>query len=93
MLRQLIQRIKACDVLYVVCVDTVNTGVCGFYTTLHTLYTGPLTSPGGKAHCSHQSCGLAVHQSEEAALFTFEDLSTTMVIVGKTHSQSPILNS
>ena len=33
---------------------------------------------------------LAVHQSEEAALLSFLDLSTTRVIVGKMHSQSPI---
>ena len=32
-------------------------------------------------------------QSEEAALLTFLDLSTTRVITGKTHSQSPILKT
>ena len=32
-------------------------------------------------------------QSEEAALLTFLDLSTTSVISGKTHSQSPILKT
>ena len=37
--------------------------------------------------------GLGVHQSEEAALLTFLDLSTTRVIAGKTHSQSPILKT
>ena len=31
--------------------------------------------------------------SEEAALLTFLDLTTTRVIAGKTHSQSPILKS
>ena len=30
-------------------------------------------------------------QSEEAALLSFLDLSTTRVIAGKTHSQSPVL--
>ena len=30
-------------------------------------------------------------QTEEAALLTFLDLTTTRVIAGKTHSQSPIL--
>ena len=37
--------------------------------------------------------GLAVHQSEEAALLTFLNLSTTRVIAGKTHSQSPIFKT
>ena len=32
-------------------------------------------------------------QSEEAALLTFLDLSTTRVIAGKMHSQSPILKT
>ena len=32
-------------------------------------------------------------QSEEAALLTFLDLTTTRVIAGKTHSQSPILKT
>ena len=48
--------------------------------------------PGGKAIVwAFRLGGLAVHQSEEAALLTFLDLSTTRVIAGKTHSQSPIL--
>ena len=37
--------------------------------------------------------GLAVHQSEEAALLSFLDLSTTRVIAGKMHSQYPILKT
>ena len=44
---------------------------------------GPLAHPGRKAHCSHQSSSLAVHQSEETAYLTFWDLSTTKVIAGK----------
>ena len=38
------------------------------------------------------SCSPLV-QSEEAALLSFLDLSTTRVIAGKTHSQSPILKT
>ena len=39
-----------------------------------TLYTGPLTPPRGKS-ISFCLVGLAAHQSEEAALLTFWDLS------------------
>ena len=33
---------KALNAMY------VEDGVCGFYATLHTEYTGPLTPPGGR---------------------------------------------
>ena len=57
-----------------------------------TLYTGPLTPSIGKA-TAFCLVGLTVHQSEEAALLTFWDLSTTRVIAGKVHSQPPILKN
>ena len=88
-------------------VGGVESGVCGFYTTLHTeyfyscwrcrrllysVYSGLSPLPGGKAISAFRLGGLAVHHwSEEAALLTFLDLSTTRVIAGKMHSQSPIL--
>ena len=104
-------------VTHVTQVERVESGVCGFYTTLHTellnlflmskgskvysVYSGLSPLPGGKAISAFCLGGLAVHhwsvrggstgQSEEAALLSFLDLSTTTVIVGKTHSQSPTL--
>ena len=88
-------------------VGGVESGVWGFYTTLHTeycyscqrcwrllnsVYSGLSPLPGGKAISAFHLWGLAVHHwSEEAALLTFLGLSTIRVIAGKTHSQSPIL--
>ena len=75
-------KIKACNALNAMFVNTV----CGFCTTL---YTGvetllsiqwPLTPPGGKACTAFHLMGLAVHQSDEAAFLTFWELSTTRVI-------------
>ena len=69
-------KIKACSALNAMFVDTVNTGVYGFYTTLYTehstLYTGPLTPPRQKAtvHCTaFHLVGLAVHQSVQGGSF------------------------
>ena len=93
-------KIKACNALNAMFVKTIDTAVCGSYTTLYTEYyevwklciKWPLTPPRGKAIWKAFSLvGLAVHQSEEAALLTFLDLSTTRVIAVKMHSQSPIL--
>ena len=57
-----------------------------------TLYTGPLTIPGGKAHCSHQSYGLSGSLVQEGShILNFRDLSITMAITGKIHSQSQFL--
>ena len=44
-------------------------------------------------YCAFHLVGLAVYQSEEAALLTFLELSTTREIAGKMHSQSPILKT
>ena len=91
------QRIKAHKALNAIYIDTVETGVCGFYTTLYTvystLYTRPLTPPKRKACTAFHLMGLAVHQSEKAALLTFWDLLTTRVNAGKIHSQSQILKN
>ena len=57
----------------------------------------PLAPPGGKAHCSHtiHPVGLAVHhhavRGRSFVLTRSGTCQTTRVIVGKTHSQSPIL--
>ena len=77
-------KIKASNAFNAMFVNTVNTGVCGSYTTpyagvktLHKVASSPL--PRGKPTVS--LCepsvlgGLAVHHSEEAALLTFLDLS------------------
>ena len=52
-------------------VGDVRDGVCSFYATLYAEYRlmskmlkilciqWPLAPPGGKAHCSHPSCGLS----------------------------------
>ena len=52
-------------------VEDVGDGVCGFYATLYAEYRfmlkmlkilciqWPLAPPGGKAHCSHLSCGFS----------------------------------
>ena len=54
-------KVKACNALNAIFVNTVDTGVCGFYTTLYTeycnkvskvysnLYTVPFTPTRGKA--------------------------------------------
>ena len=48
---------KALNAMYV---EDVEDGVCGFYATLHTEYTGPLASPGGKAiYLSLLPCGFS----------------------------------
>ena len=62
-----------------------------------TLYTGSLAPPGGKAiYLSLPPCGFSGSlpvSLKKAALLTFLDLTTTRVIAGKMHSQSPILKS
>ena len=79
-----------------------DTDVCGSYTS--TVYRvmrcenstllciqRPVAPPGMKACTAFCLVGLAVHQSKEAVLLTFWDLSTTRLIAGKMHSQSPTL--
>ena len=97
---------KALNAMYV---EDVKDGVCSFYATLHTeycysshscwrhrrcqillysVYKAPNPSRGKAIYLSLPPC-----QSEEAALLTFLDLTTTRVIAGKTHSQFPILKT
>ena len=96
-------KIKASNAFNAMFVDTVYTGVCGSYTTpyvsvktLHKVASHPCQE-GRLLYCvSLPSWGFScsvVSQSEEAALLTFLDLTTTRVIAGKTHSQSPILKT
>ena len=96
-------KIKASNAFNAMFVDTVDTGVCGSYTTpyagvkiLHKVASRPCQE-GRLLYCvSLLSWGFScspVSQSEEAALLTFLDLTTTRVIAGKTHSQSPILKN
>ena len=98
-------KIKATNAFNAMFVDTVDTytGVCGSYTTpyaavktLHKVASCPCQE-GRLLYCvSLPSWGFScspVSQSEEAALLTFLDLTTTRVIAGKTHSQSPILKT
>ena len=53
----------------------------------------PLAPSRREGYLKFLSCGFTTSQSREAALLTFWDLSTTRVIAGKTHSQSPILKT
>ena len=82
------------------------TGVCGSYTkTVYRVLWGVKTLlcikwpfkafQGGRLFekPSVLWVWLFTSQSEEAALLSFWDLSTTRVIAGKTHSQSPILRT
>ena len=96
-------KIKASNAFNAMFVDTLDTGVCGSYTTpyagvktLHKVASCPCQE-GRLLYCvSLPSWGFScspVSQSEEAALLTFLDLTTTRVIEGKTHSQSPILKT
>ena len=93
-------KIKACNAFNAM---FVNTGVCGSYTTpyagvktLHKVASRPCQE-GRLLYCvSLPSWGFScspVSQSEEAALLTFLDLTTTRVIAGKMHSQSSILKT
>ena len=97
--------IKVSNAFNAMFVDTVDTytGVCGSYTTpyagvktLHKVASRPCQE-GRLLYCvSLPSWGFScspVSQSEEAAFLTFLDLTTTRVIAGKTHSQSPILKT
>ena len=98
-------KIKASNAFNAMFVNTVDiyTGVYGSYTTpyasvktLHKVASRPYQE-GRLLYCvSLPSWGFScspVSQSEEAALLTFLDLTTTRVIAGKTHSQSPILKT
>ena len=96
-------KIKASNAFNAMFVDTVDTGVCGSYTTpyagvktLHKVASRPCQE-GRLLYCvSLPSWGFScspVSQSEEAALLTFLHLTTTRVIAGKMHSQSPILKT
>ena len=96
-------KIKASNAFNAMFVDTVDTGVCGSYTTpyagvktLHKVASHPCQE-GRLLYCvSLPSWGFScspVSQSEEAALLTFLDLTTTRVIASKMHSQSPILKT
>ena len=98
-----ITKIKASNAFNAMFVDTVDTGVCGSYTTpyagvktLHKVASRPCQE-GRLLYCvSLPAWGFScspVSQSEDAALLTFLDLTTTRVIAGKTHSQSPILKT
>ena len=96
-------KIKASNAFNAMFVDTVDTGVCGSYTTpyagvktLHKVASHPCQE-GRLLYCvSLPSWGFScspVSKSEEAALLTFLNLTTTRVIAGKMHSQSPILKT
>ena len=98
-------KIKASNAFNAMFVNTVDiyTGVCGSYTTpyagvktLHKVASRPYQE-GRLLYCvsllSWGFSGSPVSQSEEAALLTFLDLTTTRVIAGKMHSQSPILKT
>ena len=61
-------KIKACNAFNAMFVDTVDTGVCGSLTT-------PARREGYCIVWGFRLGDLAVHQSEEAALLTFLDLS------------------
>ena len=98
-----VTKIKASNAFNAMFVDTVDTGVCGSYTTpyagvktLHKVASRPCQE-GRLLYCvSLPAWGFScspVSQSEDAALLTFLDLTTTRVIAGKTHSQSPILKT
>ena len=87
----------------------VESGVCGFYTTLHTeycyscrrwqrlysVYSGLSPLPGGKAVSAFRLGGLAVQNwSVQGGSFVkFLGLVNYRVIAGKMHSQSPILKT
>ena len=76
-------KIKASNEFNAMFVDTVNTGVCGSYTTpyadvktLHKVASSPCQE--GRLLCEPSILGFScspVSQSEEAALLTFLDLS------------------
>ena len=96
-------KIKASNAFNAMFVNTVDTGVCGSYTTpyagvktLHKVASCPCQE-GRLLYCvSLPSWGFScspVSQSEEAALLAFLDLTTTRVIAGKMHSQSLILKT
>ena len=97
------RKIKASNAFNAMFVDTVDTGVCGSYTTpyagvktLHKVASRPCQEGTLLSCVSLPSWGFScspVSQFEEAALLTFLDLTTTRVIAGKTHSQSPILKT
>ena len=98
-----VTKIKASNAFNTMFVDTVDTGVCGSYTTpyagvktLHKVASRPCQE-GRLLYCvSLPAWGFScspVSQSEDAAFLTFLDLTTTRVIAGKTHSQSPILKT
>ena len=96
-------KIKASNAFNAMFVNTVNTGVCGSYTTpyagvktLHKVASHPCQEGRLLYWVSLPSWGFSssvVSQSEEAALLTFLDLTTTRAIAGKMHSQSPILKT
>ena len=65
---------------------------CQESTVLYIEGLSPLQE-GRLLYCAFCLMGLAVHQSEEAALLTFWDLLITRVIAGKTHSQPAILKT
>ena len=98
-------KIKASNAFNAIFGDTVNTytGVSGSYTTpyagvktLHKVASRSCQKGRLLYYVSLPSWGSScspVHQSEEAALLTFLDLTATRVIAGKMHSQSPILKT
>ena len=83
-------------------VDTVDTGVCGSYITPYTEYyevwklciRWPLTPAKREGYCvSLPSWGFSCSPVWGGSFVNFLDLTTTRVIAGKMHSQSPILKS
>ena len=76
-------------------VEDVGDGVCGFYATLYSVYSGPSPRQEGRLVVAVRPVGLAVHhQAVRGGSFVLKcsgTCQTTRVIAGKTHSQSPIL--
>ena len=95
--------IKAHNALNVMFVNTVNTGVCGFHTTLYTDHWGVKTLLYSIYRASHPSkregycivlpsCGFSCSpvSLRRQLCYLSGTCQTTRVIAGKTHSQSPI---
>ena len=74
------------------CLWFLYKAVYSVHYTLHCIQGLSYLQEGRLLYCTAFCLvGLAVHQSEETAFLTFWDLSTTRIIAGKMHSQSPIL--
>ena len=78
------------------CTQNNVTHIGGVKGVLYSIYSSLSTPARREGYLNLLSWGFSsstTSQSEEAALLTFLDLSTTRVIAGKTHSQSPILKT